>query len=187
MSARGLGDTASDTAPAHSDILQDLIKDLPRLRTLARSFARNDADANDLLQATCVRILERIDRLRRDDRPGAQALFVRIMRNLHVDGVRRRRPSTPIADELLAAPPWSSIPLWRQVSDEAVRSAASSLSEPYRQVWTLSYERRMDQRAIASMLRLRPRTVATRVHRARLGLRARLRDALKHEGAGVAD
>jgi len=169
------------SAPSGRGILGDLLHDLPRLRALARSFAGNDWDAHDLLQATCVRVLERADQLRRDDPQGSQALFVRIMKNLHVDAIRKRRPSTPIVDEDLAAPAWSTIAPWRRVSDEALRDAASSLADPYRQVWALSYERRMDQREIASTLRIRPGTVATRAHRARLGLRARLGDLLARE------
>jgi RNA polymerase sigma-70 factor (ECF subfamily) len=175
------GGTASETAPAGQGILQDLLEDLPRLKALARSFARNDWDAHDLVQATCVRVLERVDRFRREDRQDSQALFVRIMRNLHVDAVRKRRPSAPVIEDELAAPAWASIALWRRVSDEALTSAASSLADPYREVWALSYDRRMDQRQIASKLRIRPGTVATRVHRARLGLRARLGDVLTRE------
>jgi RNA polymerase sigma-70 factor (ECF subfamily) len=182
MSGIGQGGTASDDGRVGHLILQDLLDDLPRLKTLARAFARNDSDAHDLVQATCVRVLERANRLRRDDRQDSQALFVRIMKNLHVDTVRKRRVSAPVADDHLTAPPWSSIPLWRQVSDEALTSAASSLSGLYREIWTLSHERQLDQREIASLLRLRPGTVATRVHRARLDVRARLRELMTHEG-----
>jgi RNA polymerase sigma-70 factor, ECF subfamily len=173
---RGLGQvgTASEMVRDVHPILQDLIDDLPRLMALARAFARNDSDAHDLVQATCVRVLERVDRLRRDDPQDSQALFVRIMKNLHVDNVRKRRSSAPITDDQFACPAWSEIPLWRQVSDEAVTNAAGRLPVLHREVWALSYERRLDQRAIASILGLKPGTVATRVHRARMGIRARL-------------
>ncbi len=181
MHGSGQGGTASEIRPAGHGILQDLLDDLPRLKVLARSFARNDWDAHDLVQATCIRVLERIDRLRRDETHDSQALFVRIMKNLHVDAIRKRRPVTPLADEDVAAPSWSSIALWRRVSDEALKDAASTLPDPYRQVWALSYDRRMEQREIASALRLRPGTVATRAHRARLGLRARLGEQLALE------
>ncbi|HXJ20700.1 MAG TPA: sigma-70 family RNA polymerase sigma factor [Polyangia bacterium] len=173
---RGIGQVGSESAIERGvhPILQDLVDDLPRLKTLARAFARNDSDAHDLVQATCVRVLERVDRLRRDDPQDSQALFVRIMRNLHVDNVRKRRISTPITDDQFAAPQRPEIPQWRQVSDEAVASAAGRLPVLYREVWTLSYDRRLDQREIAATLGLRPGTVATRVHRARMGIRAHL-------------
>jgi len=174
MDGIGQGGLPSETRPTGHCILQDLLNDLPRLRALARSFARNDWDAHYLVQATFVRVLERAGRLRREDQKDSQALFVRIMKNLHVDGIRKRRPSTPLIEDELAAPAWSSIALWRRVSDEALKEAASTLADPYREVWALSYDGRMEQREIASALRIRRGTVATRVHRARLGLRARL-------------
>jgi RNA polymerase sigma-70 factor (ECF subfamily) len=181
MRGIGQGGTVPEVETGGHAILQDLLDDLPRLKTLARAFARNESDAHDLVQATCVRVLERVDRLRRDDPRDSQALFVRIMKNLHVDAVRKRRPSAPVTDDQMTAPPWTSIPLWRRVSDEAVTSAAASLSGVYREIWTLSHERRLDQREIASVLGLRPGTVATRVHRARLDVRARLRDLMTVE------
>jgi RNA polymerase sigma-70 factor (ECF subfamily) len=173
---RGIGQvgSASEIVGDVHPILQDLINDLPRLMALARAFARSDSDAHDLVQATCLRVLERVGRFRRDDPQDSQALFVRIMKNLHVDNVRKRRVSVPITDDQFAAPPWSEVPLWRQVSDEAVTNAAGRLPALYREVWALSYERRLDQRAIASILGLRPGTVATRMHRARMGIRAQL-------------
>jgi RNA polymerase sigma-70 factor, ECF subfamily len=174
MRGIGQGGAASEIVGDGHPILRDLLDDLPRLKTLARAFARNDSDAHDLVQATCVRVLERVDRFRREDPQDSQALFVRIMRNLHVDAIRKRRVSTPVPEDQLAAPQRSEIPQWRQVSDEAVTNAAGGLPGLYREVWTLSYDRRMDQREIASLLGLRPGTVATRVHRARLGIRARL-------------
>lgn len=176
------GGTSTESERHQHPILRDLLQDLPRLTSLARAYARNDSDAHDLVQATCVRVLERVDRLRRDDPQDSQALFVRIMKNLHVDTLRKRRVSAPLADDQFAAPSWSSLPLWRQVSDEALSSAAGGLSEVYREVWTLSFDHRLGQREIASRLRLRPGTVATRVHRARMGIRAHLRDRLTHEG-----
>lgn len=167
VAARGV---ESDRQP----ILRDLLDDLPRLTALARTIARNQSDAHDLVQATCVRVLEHVDRIRREDPQDSRALFARIMKNLHVDTLRRHRVSTPIAEDQFAAPPRPEIPMWRQVSDEALTSAADKLRRPYREVWALSYDRRLDQREIASVLGLRPGTVATRVHRARLGIRASL-------------
>jgi RNA polymerase sigma factor (sigma-70 family) len=187
MRGRGKGTAVRDATPTGPSIVEDLLADLPRLKGVARALAGNGPDAHDLLQATCLRVLEHVDRLEREGPGESRALFARIMRNLHLDGLRKRRPSSPIDREDLEAAQRPSIALWRQVSDEVVTRAASALSRPQREIWTLSYEHRLDHRQIASILRLRLGTVATRVHRARLGVRAHLRSALGHLGADLAD
>ena len=51
---RGIGQVvgAREVEYDRHPILRDLLDDLPRLRALARTFARNHSDAHDLVQAT---------------------------------------------------------------------------------------------------------------------------------------
>ena len=164
------------------EVLRDLVASLPRLRSVARGFARNDSDADDLVQGTCLRVLGRLARLRHSSRPKTQALFLRIMKNLHIDAVRHHRRLRPITDEI-PAPFRAPIPEWRSISDEALTQAVAALPAGYREVWCLSQTPRLKQRDIARALNLKTGTVATRAHRARLALRERLQQELLREDA----
>ena len=69
----------------------------PHLEALFRTayrLARNRADAEDLVQETCVRAYVRLGELR--DREPVKAWLLRVLHNLFVDGARRARRS-PIA------------------------------------------------------------------------------------------
>ncbi|WP_159714555.1 RNA polymerase sigma factor [Sphingomonas sp. AX6] len=77
----------------------ELLGHVPRLRRFAHAFARNSADADDLLQASVERAL-----LRRDQwQPGTRldSWMYRLMRNLWIDTARseKRRLETFVAPE----------------------------------------------------------------------------------------
>lgn len=187
MPRRDSGASAPADGQAGASIVGDLLNALPRLRGLAGRLTGNESDAHDLVQVTCLRILERVSGLRRGGPEESEALFARIMRNLHVDGIRKRRPPVPIPEEGLAAPSETAIPLWRRIPDELLASVASGLPRPHQEIWSLSFDRRMNHRQIASVLQLRTGTVATRIHRARQRMRTSLRQALLGEDAGALD
>jgi RNA polymerase sigma-70 factor (ECF subfamily) len=159
--------------PQTPEVVQDLVEHLPRLRSMARTFARNQADADDLVQGTCLRVLARLGRIQRSNGHAVQALFSRIMKNLHIDTVRHSRRLQPITDDL-AAPMGVPIAVWRTISDEALARAVAGLSPVHREIWRLSQTRQLDQREIALALNVKSSTVATRAHRARLALRRTL-------------
>lgn len=68
---------------------QDLVALLPRLRRFAQSLTGNADDANDLVQAAMERALKAM--ATRDDDAMLDAWMFRIMRNLWIDGLRKRR------------------------------------------------------------------------------------------------
>ncbi len=68
---------------------QDLIALLPRLRRFAQSLAGNADDASDLVQAAMERALKALATL--DDDAMLDAWMFRIIRNLWIDGLRKRR------------------------------------------------------------------------------------------------
>lgn len=66
----------------------------PHLEALFRAawrLARNRADAEDLVQETCVRACERLGELRETGE--VKAWLLRVMHNLFIDGARRARNS----------------------------------------------------------------------------------------------
>lgn len=67
----------------------DLVALLPRLRRFAHSLTGNADDASDLVQAAVERALKAMATLDADAR--LDAWMFRIIRNLWIDGLRRRR------------------------------------------------------------------------------------------------
>jgi len=83
---------------SNSDALRFRALVEPHLDGLFRAafrLSRQRADAEDLVQETCVRAYLRIGQLR-DEQP-ARAWLLRIMHNLFVDGVRRARLAPMLA------------------------------------------------------------------------------------------
>jgi RNA polymerase sigma-70 factor, ECF subfamily len=160
---------------------EQLIASMSRLQQLARTLTRSPADAEDLLQATCLRALERGPELR--DHANVGGWLARVMRNLLIDRARspsRRAVALPANGELPADAP-ERIPLWRQVADEDLEQLLPTLSPQLRAVWTMHHHQGLDQNEIAARLRIPRATVATRVFRARAVLRDRL--TAMYEGA----
>ncbi len=77
-----------------------MIRLLPRLRAFARSLARAPDQADDLVQTTCLRALDRIAQFT----PGTRldSWLYRIMRNIWIDEHRRRKPVLSIVEA-----PWA--------------------------------------------------------------------------------
>ena len=77
----------------------------PHLDALFRAayrLARNRADAEDLVQETCLRAFERIAEPR--EPLLVKPWLLRVMHNLFIDGVRRTRLASANDDEAVAAP-----------------------------------------------------------------------------------
>jgi RNA polymerase sigma-70 factor (ECF subfamily) len=63
--------------------------ELPRLRRYARALVGDPVTADDLVQDTLLRALDRIDQWRRGDNP--RPWLFRILYRLHLDGHRKRK------------------------------------------------------------------------------------------------
>jgi RNA polymerase sigma-70 factor, ECF subfamily len=153
---------------------EELIASLGRLTQLARTLTPNPTDAEDLLQATCLRALERGPALR--THASISGWLARVMRNLQIDLARSpARRTTPLpSDGELAGQVPDPIPLWRQMDDQDVEELVPALSPQLRAVWQLHHGRGLDHKEIATRLRIPRATVATRVFRARAALREQL-------------
>jgi len=151
-----------------------IVDALTALRGLAHNLARNDEAAADLVQDTCLRALERESSL--ENHENIVAWLARVMRNLHIDHTRSpwRRMACEGHRPELPQPAPEPIALWRVVEDEDLDRAVPALSTPLRRVWELR-RRGLDQQQIARHLRIPGATVATRMFRARVALRAHLR------------
>ena len=147
-----------------------LESEIPRLRRYARALTRNTAKADDLVQSSLVRALEKQHLWQ----PGSnlRAWLFTILHNQHVNDVRhslREGSLGPVED---------AEPVWRV---EPVVDASLQLRDLQRGINTLSYEQRevlllvglegMRYEQVADILGIPVGTVRSRLSRARTALR----------------
>jgi RNA polymerase sigma-70 factor (ECF subfamily) len=155
-----------------------------RLFRAAYALCRSRDDAEDLVQQTFVRVLQRPRFLRRDD---DLAYLMRVLRNTWINTYkqRARRPQTVELDESTefivdhGADP--------QASADAVReiyAAVGRLSPPLRETIVAVDVLGLSYRQAARALRVRPGTVMSRLHRARGEVAAQLERAGLGPSAG---
>lgn len=177
------GDRLPQQRTCPDTFLDVLMASLGNLRQLALRLTRSPSDADDLLQATCLRALESAARLR--DHSNLAGWLARVMRNLQIDQSRSRaRRTVPLTDRFVVACAPEGIAVWRRVDDEEVQRLLPQLSPQLRVVWELHHVGGLDQNAIAERLGIPRTTVATRMFRARLALRTAL---LQRYGEAAAD
>ncbi len=163
----------------------DPLAHLDALYRVARSLARNAADAEDLVQETYARAF----RGGAGFTPGTnlRAWLFRILRNAFLDQ-RRREGRAPVGtasgEEAEAADPaaaegWlrgdAELERLRRVVGEEIEAALRTLSDDGRTVVLLDLEG-LDEAEIAQVMGCAPGTVKSRLHRARAALRERLAD-----------
>lgn len=158
---------------------------------LAYRMTGNDADAQDLTQEAFLRVFRSLDRIR----PGVplDGWLYRIVTNLFIDSVRRRRgvrvesldqpAATRSGGEVArAVPDPSGDPealVVDPVLDAEVQRALGELSPELRAVVLLCDVEGFAYEEIAQILRLPLGTVKSRLHRARRFLKDRLETVLR--------
>lgn len=150
--------------------------------TLLRLAGRPE-DARDLLQDTFLRAFQKLDRFHGES--SFYTWLYRIAVNLALSERRRRRPVVPLADAPGLSrpidPPSSiiqtdpSLPLEQAERDAQVQRALNALSPDARAVVVLKDIDGVPYEDIATILGIPVGTVRSRLHRARLELRDRLR------------
>ncbi len=157
-----------------------------RLFRLARSIMKDDGEAEDVVQESYVRAFTGLSGFRGE--AGLSTWLTRIVLNEAYGRLRRRRAvvdwenvETVLAAEAQVIPfPSSSSQLdpERTMAQHEIRQilerAIDALPEPFRIVLVARLVEEMSVEETASLLGLRPETVKTRLHRARLLLRGDL-------------
>jgi RNA polymerase sigma-70 factor (ECF subfamily) len=152
-----------------------------RLYRVARSILRNESEAEDVVQETYVRAFTGIDQFRGE--AGFATWLTRIAMNEALGRLRRRRPTVDwdthgedrIHAEIIQFPISASNDPERTMARSEIRDvleqSIDELPDPFRLVFVARIVEGMNVEETAELLGLRPETVKTRLHRARLLLR----------------
>ena len=140
----------------------------------ARSFCRNDADAEDLAQTAVLRALASGAEVRDPER--AKWYLLRIVRNLATDQarVRTRFAVEPWAElpETVSPDPAPDARLLHDDEHELPRAAFADLPRVHQEVLHLRFVEELDHAAIAARLQTTEQAARQRVYRAMQALRA---------------
>jgi RNA polymerase sigma-70 factor (ECF subfamily) len=155
-----------------------------RLFRVARSVMRNDAEAEDIVQATYVKAFTRLTSFRGESQ--FSTWLTRIALNEAFSRKRRERPEVDITEldqmsqhdgTTFASAPLSLVPLpadsevMRMEMREALEAITDELPEGFRVVFVLRDIEGLSIEETADLLSLNPGTVKTRLHRAHRLLR----------------
>lgn len=158
-----------------------------RLFRVARGVIRDDAEAEDIVQETYVRAFTQLTTFR--DKSLLSTWLTRIALNEALGRLRRRRPTADLEEidrqdrpggaRIIMFPnaSWSDNPeaqLSRSQIGALIERAIDELPGPYRIVFVLRVVEDMSIAETAKLLALKPKTVKTRLHRARKQLQTAL-------------
>ncbi len=164
-------------AEARERFNQSVMPHLDAAYNLARWLAKNEHDAEDIVQEACLRAMRFI---RGFDGGDARSWLLRIVRNTFYDAnSKRRKRESPehfetAARDLQSAAPGPSEVLLQAIDVEALRAAIETLPDEFREVLIL---REMDGYGTNRFQKSRVfpiGTVMSRLSRARAFLRDRL-------------
>jgi len=182
----------------HSRQGVDLNEYLDGLYGYAMVLSRNTAEAEDLVQETCLRALRGMHGLR--DGSSAKAWLFTILRNIWLNQLRQWRAAPAMveldSDENRAYEPADAtqdphVDYVARVEREQVRVAIQKLPVEYREIIILREYEELSYQQIAAVLDCPPGTVMSRLARARLKLRqlltAGLSPAMHNQEASETD
>ena len=159
---------------------EDAIRELTRrynqrLYRIARGILGSDLEAEDVVQDTYIHALAGLERFRGQSALGTW--LVRIAINEALGRLRRKKP------EALDAPPAAPVAdpetlMATAESREMLERAIDDLPDAFRSVFVARMVEGLSIDETADLFGLRPETVKTRVHRARVRLRASLETQL---------
>ncbi|RUX92470.1 MULTISPECIES: RNA polymerase sigma factor [unclassified Mesorhizobium] len=155
-----------------------------RLYRIARGVVRNDSEAEDIVQEAYVRAFAHLDAFRGDS--SLATWLSRIVINEALGRLRKRRrtvalPENPQA-EIIQFPLNPSDDPERTMAQrqilQLVERATDSLPDVYRTVFVARVIEGLSIEETADLLGVRPQTVKTRLHRARVLVRKALDDQI---------
>jgi RNA polymerase sigma-70 factor, ECF subfamily len=173
-------------APAPTDaqaaFSQYVLPEVDVLYRVARSLTRRGPDAEDLVQETMLRAYRSIDRF---DGRHPRAWLLTILRNAHINSIRRKRPELldrpgEAEDRSMAMadgdPGPEQVALDRRF-DHEVEKAYLALPDNFREVMDLVDIAGLSYQEAAAVLAVPEGTVMSRLHRGRKRVREQLRAA----------
>jgi RNA polymerase sigma-70 factor, ECF subfamily len=152
----------------------------------AMVLSRNGAEAEDLVQETCLRALRAIDRLRAES--SVKSWLFTILRNIWLNQLRQRRTSPQLieldADGNNVNEPADGrqdphADYVSQIQREQVQAAIQQLPVEFREIIVLREYEELSYQEIAALLGCPTGTVMSRLARARSRLRDLLSDRLQ--------
>ena len=153
---------------------------MPKLRAAATAMCRSRADADDLVQDTFERAMNKLHLFK----PGTNlsGWLLTIMRRIFIDGCRAvaRVDFQPEIESIPAHEDRSEDrpEAWQALTIADVRWALEQLQEPVRNTYELFAFENLTYAQIAAKLQTSPSTVGTRVLRARRHMRRILADRM---------
>ena len=164
---------------------QQLTQEMPRLEKFALRLARNKSDADDLVQSTLLRAIEKKHLFQ--DNTDLFKWTSKMMYNLFVSGYRRKvkfetqyDPENYLEKQSIAAPQD------KQVEFLKVKEVMSSLSAEHREVLVMICIQGMRYQDVAEMLDVPVGTVRSRLSRAREQLQVLMDTPVKREVFSIA-
>ena len=139
---------------------------------LATKLCRSQFDPNDLVQDVLERTWKHFDKIPEEANP--RAWLARVMQNLFVDWIRKRRSNPPrvsIDDTPVAAPVPEIAEWWTELGAEDVRARVNELGSELRGVFELHAFESCSYEEISRRLSIPKATVGTRLLRARRKLK----------------
>jgi RNA polymerase sigma-70 factor (ECF subfamily) len=189
--------TVTDThLHAYETFVDEVVGHLDVLDRVARRLTRQAQDAEDLVQETIARALDR----RMQFHPGTnlRAWLLAIERSLFVDAYRRARrgPLTQSIDDVeegilysrggMAPSPSAESTLLQEWMDQDLVAAFNTVPEPYREAVELAEVEGLTYAEMAQRMGCPLGTVMSRLHRGRRLLRQALADRGRDPEAPVA-
>lgn len=161
-----------------------LVAETGRLQKFAYRLTKNRADAEDLLQSTCLRALEKAEYF--DDDSNLFSWTSKIMFNLFASNYRRRKKFETRYDPEIFIEKLASAPVQETNIELAhVKRAMMQLSSDHRRVLILVCVNGGDYADVARMLCVPVGTVKSRLSRARLQFGAILKDSRNTSSGGI--
>jgi RNA polymerase sigma-70 factor (ECF subfamily) len=154
-----------------------------RLYRAAWGLCGSKEDAEDLVQETFARILQKPRLLRSDDDLG---YLLRVLRNTYFSSRRaasRRLRPDPLPEELDLVEDRTAVGPHEALEAQELYTLIATLPEPFRDALVAIDLLGLSYREAAQALHVREATITTRLHRGRL----RLADALEGKGEGSED
>lgn len=174
-----VGELPQPGSPPDPAVISQIEAEIPRLRRFARAMVRDATLADDLVQECLERALSRLHLWR----PGTnlRAWLFTILRNLHINGVRRRQTVVDIDAEAQAAIGAAHGSQFVRLELRDLRRALALLPTEQREVVLLIGLEGISYGEAADILKISIGTVKSRLSRGRRALR------LLMEGKSPAD